>query len=113
MPCHPGSACCNSCKSAPSSLSGTRDWRSGRPIKSSDVRYVATGEDAAPKTWTQQILGEAGAKLFSLTTGAAGAYHGYKRTGSAGWAVAYAALGLFFPIIVAPVMVAQGFGKRK
>lgn len=43
----------------------------------------------------------------------AGAYHGYKRTGSAGWAIAYTVLGYMAPLIVGAVMVAQGFGKPK
>lgn len=103
MSCRPGGSCCSSCKSSPSSLNGFGEYIS-----------VGEGETAEPRqTWTQQILGAAGAKLFSLATGAAGAYHGYKRTGSAGWAAGYAILGLFFPIVVAPVMVAQGFGKKK
>lgn len=108
MSCHPGGSCCSSCKSSPTSLNGSRAWGSAG-------EYISVGEgEAEPKeTLTQQILGAAGAKLFSLATGAAGAYHGYKRTGSAGWAAGYALLGLFFPIVVAPVMVAQGFGKKK
>jgi hypothetical protein len=44
---------------------------------------------------------------------AAGAYHGYKRTESVGWAVGWALLGGFVPYIVIPVAFAQGFGKKK
>lgn len=42
-----------------------------------------------------------------------GAYHGYKRNDSVGWAIGWAALGgLFWPITI-PVMLAQGLGKPK
>jgi hypothetical protein len=51
------------------------------------------------------------AYLASTAALGAGAYHGYKRTGSSGWAVGYALLaGAFWPIVV-PVMLAQGFGE--
>jgi len=42
-----------------------------------------------------------------------GAYHGYKRNNSVGWAVGWAILGGMFPIIVIPVAFAQGIGKPK
>lgn len=52
------------------------------------------------------------AYMASTAGTAAGAYHGYKRTGSVGWAIGYALLGgLFWPITV-PVMLAQGFGEK-
>jgi hypothetical protein len=54
---------------------------------------------------TRQAIGAAGA--------AAGAYHGYKRNNSIGWAIGWALLGGLFPIITVPVSLAQGFGKRK
>lgn len=51
---------------------------------------------------------------FIHTAGAiAGAYHGYKRTGKASWALVYSVLGALSPLITGAVMVAQGFGKRK
>lgn len=40
-----------------------------------------------------------------------GAYHGYKRNNSVGWAIAWGLLGGLFPIITIPVAIAQGFGK--
>lgn len=40
-----------------------------------------------------------------------GAYHGYKRDGSVGWALAWAALGGLFPIVTIPVAIAQGFAQ--
>lgn len=43
---------------------------------------------------------------------AVGAYHGYKRNDSVGWAIGWALLGGAFPFIVIPVAFAQGFGER-
>ena len=50
-----------------------------------------------------------------LTTAgvAVGAYHGYKRNNSVGWAIGWALLGGAFPFITIPVALAQGIGKRK
>jgi hypothetical protein len=49
----------------------------------------------------------------STAATAAGAYHGYKRNHSVGWAIVWALLsGPFWPVAV-PVMLAQGFGKPK
>ena len=42
-----------------------------------------------------------------------GAYHGYKRNDSVGWAIAWGLLGGAFPVITIPVAFAQGFGERK
>jgi len=48
----------------------------------------------------------------SLAGMSAGAYHGYKRTGNAGWAIGWALFGgLLWPIAI-PLMFAQGFAKR-
>lgn len=41
------------------------------------------------------------------------AYHGYKRTKSAGWALAWAAFGAVMPLIAPAIAVAEGFGKPK
>jgi hypothetical protein len=51
---------------------------------------------------------------WALTLGgtAAGAYHGYKRNNSLGWAIGWALLGGLFPVITLSVAAAQGFGKR-
>ena len=43
---------------------------------------------------------------------AAGAYHGYKRNGSVGWALWWGLMGGMFPIITPVIAVAQGFGER-
>jgi len=47
----------------------------------------------------------------SIAGTAVGAYHGYKRNDSVGWAIVWAFLGGLAPIIVIPVAVAQGFPK--
>jgi hypothetical protein len=49
------------------------------------------------------------------TVGAfAGAYHGYKRNGgSVGWAIGWFVFGGLLPILALPIMLAEGFGKRK
>lgn len=51
----------------------------------------------------------------SVKTGAALAltYHGYKRTGSILWALAYGMLGRTLPLVGVPIALAQGFGKKK
>lgn len=49
---------------------------------------------------------------LALTGTALGAYHGYKRNNSVGWAIAWAVLGGAFPFIAIPVALAQGVGKR-
>jgi hypothetical protein len=45
--------------------------------------------------------------------GVACAYHGYKRTKSIGWTVAWLLLGYSFPVPSVAVAVVQGFGKKK
>ena len=52
-------------------------------------------------------------RLFSLAGAGLGAYHGYKRNDSVGWAIGWAFLGALFPIVVIPVAFAQGIGKPK
>lgn len=51
--------------------------------------------------------------LMSTAGIAMGAYHGYKRNDSVGWAIGWALLGGAFPFITIPVAIAQGFGERK
>jgi hypothetical protein len=53
----------------------------------------------------QMIIGVVGAT--------AGAYHGYRRNKSAGWALAWGVFGYFLPVIALPVAFVQGFGKRR
>jgi len=51
--------------------------------------------------------------ISGMAGSAVGAYHGYKRNNSIGWAIGWAVLGGLFPVIVIPVAFAQGIGKRK
>jgi len=51
--------------------------------------------------------------LAGIAGAALGAYHGYKRNDSVGWAIAWSLLGSIAPVIVIPVAYAQGIGKRK
>lgn len=49
--------------------------------------------------------------VLSLAVGSALAYHGYKRTQSVGWAVAWGlGGGAVWPIML-PIALAQGFGR--
>lgn len=50
---------------------------------------------------------------LAVTGTALGAYHGYKRNDSIGWAIAWGLLGGAFPIIALPIAYAQGYGQRK
>lgn len=43
----------------------------------------------------------------------AATYHGYKRSGSVGWALLWGVLGAAAPLVTNTVAVAQGFGKAK
>ena len=52
-----------------------------------------------------------GAALASSAAGLAGAYHGYKRNDSIGWAIGWSLLASAFWPIAVPIMIAQGFGK--
>lgn len=50
--------------------------------------------------------------LFSVAGVGMGAYHGYRRNDSVGWAIGWGLLGGLFPFITIPVSLAQGFGKK-
>jgi hypothetical protein len=49
--------------------------------------------------------------LASVVGTGLGAFHGYARNQSIGWAIAWGFLGGIAPIITIPVAFAQGFGK--
>lgn len=51
--------------------------------------------------------------ILGTVSMAAGAYHGYRRNQSLGWALVWGAMGGLFPIITPAVALAQGFGERK
>lgn len=50
--------------------------------------------------------------VASLAGAGLGAYHGYKRNESVGWAIGWSLFGAVLPIIAVPVMFAQGLGKE-
>ena len=64
----------------------------------------------SPKTWPTLPLWW---KVASAAGGVGGMYHGYKRDKSVLWALVYGFAGSLFPVIVLPLMLAQGFGKPK
>lgn len=51
--------------------------------------------------------------VLSTISGAACAYHGYKRNKSVGWAIWWMFIGGLFPVIAPVVAYAQGFGKER
>ncbi len=51
--------------------------------------------------------------LLSIAGLGLGAYHGYRRNNSVGWAFGWGALGALFPIVTLAVAAGQGFAKRK
>lgn len=71
--------------------------------------YDGLGQESEGKSGT---LGKV-MYVAGVAASMAGAYHGYKRNNSVGWAIGWAVLtGVAWPIAV-PVMLAQGFGKPK
>ena len=51
--------------------------------------------------------------ILSLASGAASAYHGYRRNDSIGWATVWFIAGSALPVFVPVIALAQGFGKSK
>ncbi len=51
-------------------------------------------------------------EVASTASAAAGAYHGWKRNESVGWAVWWGAMGALFPVITPAIAVAQGFSEK-
>ena len=47
----------------------------------------------------------------SVASSAAGAFHGYRRNHSVGWALWWGVAGAMAPVIVPAIAIAQGFGK--
>jgi hypothetical protein len=55
-------------------------------------------------------------KLYSVLSfvgSATGAYHGYKRNRSVGWAVGWFFFGGIAPVLSIPISLAQGYGKPR
>ena len=89
---------------APLALLPTPAWSSNLFTKKTDP---STGQVVTGDTWTTL------ATTLALAGTGLGAYHGYRRTDSVGWAIVWGLLGGLFPIITIPVAFAQGFGQRK
>ncbi len=74
---------------------------------------VTITEDPQPTVSPiRRTLGVAWA-LAGVAGAALGAYHGYKRNDSVGWAIGWSLLGSIAPIIVIPIAFGQGFGQRR
>lgn len=67
----------------------------------------------APVTTTYEPFRSPIWRALSIAGAALGAFHGYKRNDSIGWALGWALLGSLAPIIVIPIAFAQGFAKQK
>jgi len=50
-------------------------------------------------------------KILSIVGATTGAYHGYRRNDSVGWAIGWFLLGGAFPFITIPVSLAEGYAK--
>ncbi len=73
---------------------------------------VQTVNESTPASTARKVIVQLYG-LASIAGAGLGAYHGYKRNNSVGWAIGWAVLGGLFPIITIPVSMAQGFGERK
>ena len=65
------------------------------------VTTITTTSSVLPTVWS----------VASAASAGAGAYHGYKRNKSVGWALWWALMGGAFPVITPAIALAQGFGK--
>ena len=82
----------------------------GRGVDSSDIASALRWLEATDRVkgaWPT-IMG-----VLSIASGAASAYHGYKRNESLPWALWWLLMGSIFPVVTPVIAVAQGFGKRK
>lgn len=90
-------------------LGDISDWM----IAKRRIQPAAVGEYVDVGTTTDDVIDAAFSRPARVGGAAAGAYHGYRRTGSMGFALFYAAVGYVNPPIGGAIMVAQGFGKGK
>lgn len=77
------------------------------------TRPAGPGAWWAPTPWWRSLLVDPVQALLPLAGAGLGAYHGYKRTKSVGWALGYSAAGSLFPLVTGGIALAQGFGKPK
>jgi hypothetical protein len=76
--------------------------------------YIAVGDDATAAPANSTPISDAIHSDTAKTAATAAlVYHGYRRTGSIFWALAYGLVGHAVPVVAVPVAIAQGFGKRK
>jgi hypothetical protein len=88
----------------PNSFGASPDGLGARPFGAEEI-VIETNPARKTLALLWGIAGVAGAAL--------GAYHGYKRNESVGWAIGWSLLGGLVPVIVIPLAFAQGLGKRK
>lgn len=72
--------------------------------------YIAVGDD---KNIVDKASDVIHSRAGSTVIAAAGAFHGYRRTQSVLWALAWFGAGYTFPVITSAIAAAQGFGKKK
>lgn len=82
-------------------LGNVYDLRGLGETPAEEVANAQTDANYAMLGWAVTVGGAAG-----------GAYHGYKRNRSVGWAIWWGLMGALFPIFTIPIAIAQGFGKR-
>lgn len=87
-----------------------RSYRSAGNITGLDVTLPdgsrITQRDAPPPVRVSPVWAVA-----SVASSAAGAFHGYRRNQSVGWAIWWGFAGAVAPVIVPAIALAQGFGK--
>jgi len=74
--------------------------------------YITVG-DSGPTSAIAKIDDAVHTGAGRTVAMAANAFHGYRRNGSIGWALAWAALGYAAPVITTVIATAQGFGHKK
>ena len=83
------------------------------PVGGLGIRYLGQAVDEISVTETRSSPFRYVWYAASVAGVSAGAYHGYKRNDSVGWAIGWALLGGVFPFITIPVSLAQGFAKPR
>lgn len=83
-----------------------------RPIGDDGI-VAAPSQSTAPVSSGLRRTLIAAHAIASIAGTGLGAYHGYKRNESVGWAIGWAFFGTILPVIAIPVMFAQGMGRRK
>lgn len=103
-------------------------WNRGRApaqARAADAKSLGSYEPAPARAGAPEAIGDTAMQTVAAandavhsSTGrkvvsAASLFHGYKRTGSIGIALLYAAAGYVFPVATPVVAVAQGFAQKK